>query len=175
MISVSATTARSWTVRPLPANHRCLTSQVASVSSNVMSLASHLPRPGPGKHRRPDSGTESVTLPEIPKGPNEAWYHRPATYLGSRLGVLAGVVAFGAGPVFAGGRELEPVEPVPGQRQQVAELADLRERHPAHALHRRDADEAAQVELHRLREPGQVVDAQDAVGAVSVVVRGLVR
>src|SRR6516162_3293798 len=55
MISVSATTARSCTVRPLPANHRCLTSHVASVSSKVMS-AYHIPVAGPGKHARPISG-----------------------------------------------------------------------------------------------------------------------
>ena len=53
MISVSATTARSWTVRPLPANHRCLTSHVASVSSKVMS-AYHIPLAGPGKHAPAD-------------------------------------------------------------------------------------------------------------------------
>src|SRR4029077_20273515 len=53
MISVSATTARSWTVRPLPANHRCLTSHVASVSSKVMS-AYHIPVADPGKHAQAD-------------------------------------------------------------------------------------------------------------------------
>src|SRR6266568_5687326 len=63
-------------------------------------------------------------------------------------------------------RQLEPVEAVPGQRQQVAELPDRREGDAAHALDRGDPLEPAQVEFYRLREPGQVVHAQDLVGAL---------
>src|SRR5260370_14466484 len=53
MISVSATTARSWTVSPLPANHRCLTSHVASTSSKVMGVYP-IPLAGPGKRAPAD-------------------------------------------------------------------------------------------------------------------------
>src|ERR1022692_133452 len=63
-------------------------------------------------------------------------------------------------------RELEPVEAVSRQCQQVAEIADRREGDAAPALDRGDALEPAQVEFHRLREPGQVVHAEDLVGAV---------
>src|SRR5712691_10485473 len=62
-----------------------------------------------------------------------------------------------------GCRELEPVEAVTGQGEQVTELPDRREDDPAHALHRGDPPESPQVEFDRLREPRQVVDAQDAV------------
>src|SRR5208282_41181 len=72
-------------------------------------------------------------------------------------------------------QELEPVKAVAGQSQQVAELADRREDHPAHALDRRDAPEPAQVQLDRLREPGQVVDAQDHVGLPGFRVPGVAR
>src|SRR5215467_16032507 len=74
-------------------------------------------------------------------------------------------------PLRGGRRELEPVEAVAGQGQQVAELADRREDHASHALDRRDALEPAQVQLDRLREPGQVVDAQDHVRRVRFRVR----
>ena len=62
------------------------------------------------------------------------------------------------------GRQPEPVEAVGAERQQVGQLADLREADPAEQLDRGDALEAPQVELHRLREPGQVVDAEHGVG-----------
>src|SRR5258708_35873830 len=57
----------------------------------------------------------------------------------------------------------KPVETVPWQREEVAQLTDGRERDPAHALDRGVAVEPAQVELHRLREPRQIVHAQDRV------------
>ena len=61
--------------------------------------------------------------------------------------------------------QLEPVEAVPGEGEQVGQLADPRELDPAGQLDRRVALEPAQVELDRLREPGQVVDAQHDVVA----------
>src|SRR5712692_4319838 len=107
MISVSATTARSWTVRPLPANHLCLTSHAASVSSKVMS-AFPIPLAGPGKH---------------------------APAASSELSGTRGGLRRGGGAVVPGGGQLEPVQPVPGQGQQIRNLADPGEHHAARALH----------------------------------------
>src|SRR4051794_103870 len=172
MISVSATTARSWTVRPLPANHRCLTSQVASVSSKVMSVY-HTPR---GWSGQTPAGRFRAVKPDLP-GTGQRLnatsllvaLGRPGQVLAHPRPLLAAV-----GPAVApapqsgrraaalvpGRGQLKPVDPVPGQRQQVAQLADPGEDHAAHALDRRDAHEPAQVQLDRLREPGQVVHAQ---------------
>src|SRR5260370_25561730 len=67
MISVSATTARSWTVRHLPANHLCLTSHTASVSSKVMT-AYPIPLGGPGKHAPAASSELSGTRGGLRRG-----------------------------------------------------------------------------------------------------------
>src|SRR6478672_777405 len=171
MISVSATIARSWTVRPLPANHRCLTSHVASVSSKVMS-AYHIPVAGPGKHAQADfraayrdisgqwpraamvTASLLVTLWRVGGSRQMIAHDRRAVFLG-RAGTRRAAPFGDHGTAVVPGRgQLEPVEPVAGQRQQVGKLADPRENHAAHAFHRRDAGEPAQVELDRLREPG---------------------
>src|SRR5450756_2505672 len=60
-------------------------------------------------------------------------------------------------------RELKPIEAMTRQSQQVRKLADARERNASHALNRGDTHEPAQVKLDRLREPRQVVNAEDPV------------
>src|SRR5262252_5642876 len=77
----------------------------------------------------------------------------PAACSGAGRGVSAGGLRRGL--------EREPVEAVTGQREQVAELPDGRERDPAHALDGSVPGELAQVEFDRLRIPRQVVDAED--------------
>src|SRR3954463_1807991 len=60
--------------------------------------------------------------------------------------------------------EREPIEPVPGQCQEVRQLADLRERPAAGELVGVAALPRRQVQLHRLREAGHVVDAEHGGG-----------
>src|ERR1700741_4938879 len=73
---------------------------------------------------------------------------RPCTASGSEQDRLA----------FRRGLQNEPVEAVPRQREQVAELPDRREVHAAHALHRSGADKPAEVKLDRLRKLRQIID-----------------
>src|SRR5918994_7020610 len=75
----------------------------------------------------------------------------------------------GPGPQSAGAfvnvliDQLEPVEPVAGQGDEVRQLADRRERHPAGQLYRHLAGQLLEHQLARLGEARQVVDAQDDV------------
>src|SRR5687767_14523287 len=59
--------------------------------------------------------------------------------------------------------ELEPEEAARPEREQVRQLADLREARVPKQLHRHAAGERGEVELDRLRRPGEVVDAEDDV------------
>ena len=65
-----------------------------------------------------------------------------------------GVVLRSRAPASVRRGQPEPVEAVPGQRQQVRQLADLRETRAAEQLDRLDALPIAQVELDRLRRTG---------------------
>ena len=59
--------------------------------------------------------------------------------------------------------ELEPEEAARAEREQVRELADPREAGVPEQLDRHAALEGGEVELDRLRRPGEVVDAEDDV------------
>ena len=59
--------------------------------------------------------------------------------------------------------QLEPVEPVTRQGQQVGQLTDRRKLNVPGHLDRRVPGPVLQVQLDRLREPGQVVDAEHGV------------
>src|SRR5690606_30264180 len=59
--------------------------------------------------------------------------------------------------------EPEPVEAVPPEGQQIRQFPDGGEAHPAEQLDRMAPLEGAEIQLGRLREPGEVVDAQDEV------------
>src|SRR5699024_8738411 len=65
-----------------------------------------------------------------------------------------------------GGRQLEPVETVPGQSEKVGKFADLGEVHSTHALDRVHTDVAGQVQFDRLWRLRQIVDTQHAVVTV---------
>src|SRR3954452_23362958 len=60
----------------------------------------------------------------------------------------------------------EPIEPMPRERQKIRKFANRWKRNSAHGLDGNRPLESAKVELHRLREPGEVVDAEDPVVAV---------
>src|SRR5580700_8612047 len=129
--SVSATMATSRILAPLPANQRCDGIHSASASSNVIFPV----YPVPGEHAA-SCRSSSWWLLSVTEA---AWPVRP---LSPRV-------------VSPGLREDKPVKTVAGEGQQVAEVTDRREGDPAHALDRGHALEPAQVELDRLREPGQ--------------------
>ncbi len=64
------------------------------------------------------------------------------------------------------GGKPEPVEAVRGQRQQVGQFADRRERGAAQHLDRHAPLEGREIELHRLRGAREIEDGQDHVVAV---------
>src|SRR6185312_3086285 len=69
--------------------------------------------------------------------------------------------------LVGGGRiEQEPVEAVPGQRQEIGQLADPREAAAAEELERHPPAEAGEVELDRLRGAREIEDAEDRLLAV---------
>src|SRR3954462_1927225 len=78
----------------------------------------------------------------------------PGRY-GSRLSRGGGLLWWGGQP--------EPVEPVPTQGEEIRELADGGERDPAEQLDGDVSLPPTQVQLDRLGEPREVVDAHDHV------------
>src|SRR4051794_17340157 len=58
------------------------------------------------------------------------------------------------------GDQLKPEDPPRAKRQQVGKIADLREMRAAEQLHRMAALVGAEVELHRLCRPRDIVYAQ---------------
>ena len=64
--------------------------------------------------------------------------------------------------------QLEPVEAVAAEGEEVRQLADRRERHPAEQLDRHLAGQAGQLELDGLGEAAEVVHAEhDSVSELS--------
>src|SRR5205823_14954412 len=67
--------------------------------------------------------------------------------------------------------ETEPVEGVRGQREQIRQLADRRERRTAEELDRHAAAVLLQAELHRLRRAREIGDAENRLVAELAQVR----
>src|SRR6185295_5691020 len=92
---------------------------------------------------------------------------RPTRWSGrrwSRLSRCGGLLCRGGQP--------EPVEPVPTEREEIRELTDGGKGNSAEELHGHVALPAAQVQLDRLGESREVVDADDHVGAAGALLLG---
>ena len=133
------------------------------------------PGPAPGHHLGFDQ-PRPARRPPAPPSLRTRWAETSSTRASRALSVRPATPAAGgrhpgppAGRSSVTGRvvlhQLEPVEAVGAERHPVGRRAHGRERYPSEQLDGRALGPPGQVELGRLGEPAQVVDAEHRVGS----------